>query len=105
MNQLMNAMAACVLSTVVASGAYAGAVQSSANIANADTVLVARADTALASGMVKTSGLASTRTRSGDLQDSSAEAAPAEEPADLDTMALLAGLVLVVGIAMRRLRA
>ncbi len=103
MNQLMNAMAACVLSTVVASGAYAGAVQSSANIANADTVLVARADTTLASGMVKTSGLA--RTRSGDLLANTAEAAPAEEPADLDTMALLAGLVLVVGIAMRRLRA
>jgi hypothetical protein len=92
-----------MLSTLVASGVHAAAVQSSVGT---DTV-VARADAALATGLVKTSSLAGSgsRTRSGDLLPSQAEASPTDESADLDAMALLAGLVLVVGIAVRRLRA
>lgn len=104
MNRLTNAVAACVLSTVLVSGALAGAVHTSTST---DPV-VALADASLATGMVKTSALtssmASTRSRAADAPSTSTASTPAEDPADLDAMALLAGLVLVAGIAMRRLR-
>ena len=102
MNKLLNTVVACLLSTVVESGAYADTVQS---YASPDAIVVARANTALVSGMVKTSSLANTPSRSRDMLTNPSQAASAEEPTDLDTMALLAGLVLVLGIAIRRLRA
>nr|WP_315239888.1 hypothetical protein [uncultured Albidiferax sp.] len=115
MQKLFPILASLVLGLAFATASHADPLQSSVSAdmraaarQQADLVVVG-ADAALRTGLVKTSTAANSRSRPGDAPLSSSANAPAdaempvaEDPADLDLLALLAGFVLVVVIAVRR---
>ena len=115
MQKLFPILAGVVLSLTFATASLAEPLPSSvrADVRDAASpqadLVVAGADAALRTGLVKTSTAANSRSRAGDAPLSRSADAPAEavatateEPADLDLLALLAGFVLVVAIAVRR---
>ncbi|BDT66898.1 hypothetical protein os1_10640 [Comamonadaceae bacterium OS-1] len=113
MQKLFPILAGVVLGLALATAAHADTLQSSVDVRAAAShpadLVVAGADAALRNGLVKTSTAANSRSRPGDPPPNrtagvpaDAEAAVAEDPADLDLLALFAGFVLVVVIAVRR---
>ena len=116
MQKLFPILAGVVLSLAFATASHAEPLPSSvrADVRAAASpqaeLVVAGADAALRTGLVKASTAANSRSRAGDAPPSrsagvpaeGAEVAVAEDPADLDLLALLAGFVLVVAIAVRR---
>ena len=115
MVKLINILAGCVLCLASASAAYAGAVKSpamheSAAQAGKDTAAMdALVQSLQGGGMVKVGLSSASRSRTGDAPagaQSFADGlnASSEEPAEVDTRMLIAGLALVGVIALRRIR-